>query len=109
MLPRGELRKELISYLRQKKRLRKNRKLTTDARGKISDMISIHERPEEVKDRIILGHWEGNLSMGKDYKSAIGTIVERSTRAVILVPLKAKDAPSVYKAFVNELKTLPVK
>jgi len=107
MLPKGELRKELISYLRQKKRLRKNRKLTTDSRGKIADMISIHERPKEVEDRIIPGHWEGDLIMGKDHKSAIGTIVERTTRTVILVPLKAKDAPSVRKAFAKELKTLP--
>ena len=107
MLPKGELRKKLISYLRQKKRLRKNRKLTTDSRGKIADMISIHERPKEVEDRIIPGHWEGDLIMGKDHKSAIGTIVERTTRTVILVPLKAKDAPSVRKAFAKELKTLP--
>lgn len=107
MLPKGELRKELISYLRQKKRLRKNRKLTSDSRGKIPDMISIHERPKEVEDRIIPGHWEGDLIVGKDHKSAIGTIVERTTRTVILVPLKAKDAPSVRKAFAKELKTLP--
>ena len=107
MLPKGELRKELISYLRQKKRLMKNRKLTTDARGKIPYMISIHERPKEVEDRIIPGHWEGDLIMGKDHKSAIGTIVERTTRTVILVPLKTKDAPSVRKAFAKELKTLP--
>ena len=90
MLPKGELRKELISYLRQKKRLRKNRKLTTDARGKIPDMISIHERPEEVEDRIIPGHWEGDLIMGKDHKSVIGTIVERNTRTIILVTLKKR-------------------
>lgn len=107
MLPKGELRKELIGYLRQKKSVRKNRKLTTDKRGTIPDMISIHERPVEVEDRIIPGHWEGDLIMGKDHKTAIGTIVERTTRTVILVPLKAKDAPSVRKAFAKELKTLP--
>ena len=107
LLPKGELRKELISYLRQKKRLRKNRKHSIDQRGKIPDMISIHERPKEVEDRIIPGHWEGDLIMGKNHKSAIGTIVERTTRSVILVPLPAKDAPSVRKAFAKELKTLP--
>ncbi|HVB02666.1 MAG TPA: IS30 family transposase [Chitinophagaceae bacterium] len=62
LLPKGELRKELISYLRQKKRLRKNRKHSTDQRGKIPDMISIHERPKEVEDRIIPGHWEGTVA-----------------------------------------------
>lgn len=107
LLPKGELRKELIDYLRQKKKLRKSRKLCTDKRGTISDMISIHERPKEVEDRIIPGHWEGDLIVGKDHKSAIGSIVERTTRTVILVPLKKRDAESVRKAFAKELKTLP--
>jgi len=70
-------------------------------------MISIHERPKEVEDRIIPGHWEGDLIVGKDHKSAIGSIVERTTRTVILVPLKKRDAESVRKAFAKELKTLP--
>ena len=107
MLPKGELKKELIGYLRQKKKLRRNRKLSNDSRGKIPDMISIHERPKEVEDRIIPGHWEGDLIMGKDHKSALGTMVERTTRTVILVPLKTKDAKSVRKTFAKELKTLP--
>lgn len=107
LLPKGELRKELIGYLRQKKKLRKSRKLTTDKRGTVPDMISIHERPKEVEDRIIPGHWEGDLIVGKDHKSAIGSIVERTTRTVILVPLKKRDATSVRKAFAKELKTLP--
>jgi len=107
LLPKGELRKELIGYLRQKKKLRKSRKLTTDKRGKISDMISIHERPKEVEDRIIPGHWEGDLIVGKDHKTVMGTIVERTTRTVILVPLKKRDAESVRKAFAKELKSLP--
>lgn len=107
MLPKGELRKELIGYLRQKEKLRKRRKLTTDKRGAIPDMISIHERPKEVEDRIIPGHWEGDLIVGKVHQSAIGSIVERTTRTVILVPLKKRDAESVRKAFAKELKTLP--
>ena len=70
-------------------------------------MISTHERPKEVEDRIIPGHWEGDLIVGKDHKTAMGTIVERTTRTVILVPLKKRDAESVRKAFAKELKSLP--
>jgi IS30 family transposase len=107
LLPRGELKKELIGYLRQKKKSRYSRKGTNDKRGKIPAMISIEERPSEVEDRSVAGHWEGDLLMGKGHKSAIGTIVERKTRTVILVKLKAKDATSVRKAFERELRTLP--
>ncbi len=107
ILPRGELRKELIGYLRQKKKMRNSRKGEYIQRGKIPDMISIEERPAEVESRSIAGHWEGDLIMGKDHKSAMGTIVERKTRSVLLVKLKNKDAASVRKAFENEVKTLP--
>ena len=70
-------------------------------------MISIEERPAEVADRTVAGHWEGDLIMGKGHKSAIGTIVERRTRAVIIVKLEAKDAYSVREPFEKELRTLP--
>ena len=104
---KGELKKELTGYLRQKKRSRKNRKLEKDQRGIIADMVSIDERPEEVNARIVPGHWEGDLIMGKDHKSALGVIVERSNRFVILAVLKAKTAPAVRKAFTKEFKSLP--
>lgn len=109
LLPKGELKKELISYLRQKKKLRQNRKgiHAEKADHRIPDLISIDERPPEVAGRTIPGHWESDLIIGKEHKSAIGTIVERTTRTVILVPLKAKDAESVRKAFARELKHLP--
>lgn len=109
LLPKGELKKELISYLRQKKKLRQNRKgiHVEEKRGQIPDMISIEERPREVESRTIPGHWESDLIIGKAQQSAIGTIVERTTRTVILVPLKARDAISVRKAFARELKNLP--
>ena len=104
---KGELKKELISYLRQRKPRRQSRKLETDKRGTIPDMISIHQRPEEVADRAIPGHWEGDLIIGKDHKSAIGTLVERSTRYLIITRLKAKAAESVRKAFSKAMKKLP--
>lgn len=107
LLGRGELKKELISCLRQRKPLRQNRKGVTEKRGTIADMITIHERPSEVADRTVPGHWEGDLIMGKDHKSAIGTIVERQTRYLLLVKLKEKDAKSVRRAFAKKLKELP--
>lgn len=110
ILPRGELKKELISHLRQKRKLRENRrgKAAEEKRGKIPEMISIEERPAEVADRSVPGHWESDLIMGKGNLTAIGTIVERTTRATILVPLGAKkDAATVRRAFARELKGLP--
>jgi transposase, IS30 family len=107
ILPRGELRKELISYLRQGRRGRQRRKRDTDERGRIPIMVSIHERPEEVADRTVPGHWESDLIIGKAHASAIGTLVERTTRTTILVPLKAKDAKTVRKSFARVVKRLP--
>lgn len=107
VLPRGELKKELISHLRQRRHLRRKRSNSHNQRGKIPNMISIEERPKEVEGRSIPGHWEGDLIMGKGRKSALGTLVERTTRATILVPLNKKDAPAVRKAFAKETKHLP--
>ena len=70
-------------------------------------MFSIEERPKEVEERIVPGHWEGDLIIGKGHKTAIGTIVERTTRLVILVPLKSRMASDVRKAFAREIKRLP--
>jgi len=112
ILPKGLLKKELLAYLRQQKKYRrrkgKNRSRNGEKRGQIPEMISIEERPKEVEDRIIPGHWEGDLIMGKWKRSALGTIVERTTRTVILVPLVNKDAESVRKSFAREMKKLPV-
>jgi IS30 family transposase len=107
LLGRGALKKELIEGLRQRKSQRYSRKGVYNKRGSIADMVSIEERPVEVADRSIAGHWEGDLIVGKDHKSALGVIVERKTRAVILVPLAAKDAYSVREAFEKALSTLP--
>ena len=78
-----------------------------ELRGKIADMLSIEERPKEVEDRSVPGHWEGDLIIGKYKRSAIGTLVERTTRYTIIVPLKAKDAESVRLAYAREFQKLP--
>ena len=110
VLGRGELKKTLIKGLRQQRRYRRKKGLrskTIDLRGKIEDMLSIHERPKEVEDRIVPGHWEGDLILGKRKESALGTLVERTTRQTRLVRLKKKDATSVRVAYVKKVKTFP--
>jgi len=112
VLPRGSLKKELLSCLRQERKYRRKksrrRGKTEETRGKIADMLSIEERPKEVEDRIIPGHWEGDLIMGKYKRSALGTLVERTTRYTLLVPLGVnKDAGSVRKAYVKAMCTIP--
>ncbi len=102
-----ELKSLLISELRQKRKYRGNVRRGADKRTTIQDPIRIDERPEEVKGRLIPGHWEGDLIMGKDRSSAIGTLVERTTRTIILVPLKARDATTVRKAFEKEFQSIP--
>lgn len=111
VLPRGSLKASLVKGLRQERKYRRKRKKKDqepqEMRGKIANMLSIEERPVEVEDRTIPGHWEGDLIIGKYKQSAIGTLVERMTRYTIIVPLKAKDAVSVRKAYAKALRTLP--
>ena len=105
--PKKEVEKLLISQLRQKRKYRGNVRRGADKRTTIKDPIRIDERPLEVLTRALPGHWEGDLILGKDRKSAIGTLVERTTRFLIMVPLKNKDATSVRKAFEKAFKSLP--
>jgi len=107
VLPRGALKKELVGYLRQERSARRKRTGLKEQRGKIPEMISIEERPAEVADRSVPGHWEGDLILGKRHQSAMGTLVERKTRWLFLVPLKNKDAESVRKSFAKTIKRLP--
>lgn len=110
LLPRGALKAALIKGLRQERKYRRKRKGLVESqemRGKIADMLSIEERPKEVENRSVPGHWEGDLIVGKYKRSAIGTLVERTTRYCILVPLKAKDATSVREAYAREFQKLP--
>lgn len=104
---RGQLRKELAQCLRTGRAKRKPRG-RIERRGTIPDMVMISERPPEVKDRAVPGHWEGDLIMGAGNRSAIGTLVERSTRFVMLLHLPhGHGAEEVSRAMANKIQTLP--
>jgi IS30 family transposase len=102
-----ELRKILLEALRQKRKIRGNVRRGQDKRGTIADVTRIDERPLEANTRELPGHWEGDLIMGKNRESFIGTLVERTTRAVILVHLKSKGSEEVRKAFEKKFNALP--
>jgi transposase, IS30 family len=106
-LPRGELRKDLIAALRQSHKTRRPRSRGKDRRGQIPDLRPIHERPQEVQDRLIAGHWEGDLIKGKGNKSAVGTLVERTSRYIILVKLDDATSPTVTGAFIQAMQPIP--
>src|SRR3989338_872553 len=93
--------------LRQERKLRQPRKYAHSRKPGIRDIISISERPEEVKVRIVPGHWEGDLIIGKGRNSALGTLVERTTRLTLLVPLQEKNAFAVRTAMAKTFKRIP--
>jgi IS30 family transposase len=105
---RGALRRELAASLRTGRALRKPRRKAGERRGRIKDMVMISERPAEAEDRAVPGHWEGDLLVGAAGKSAIGTLVERTTRFTLLVPLPAgHDALAVAEALTPVVAGLP--
>lgn len=106
-LPKGELKMELMKGLRQERKRRLSRIAIHYRRQRIQDVISISERPKEAAGRIVPGHWEGDLMIGKGRNSALGTLVERTTRLTLLVPLLKKDAFSVRTAFAKAFKKIP--
>ena len=101
--PRGELKRCLIACLRQAKNVRRPRSAGADRKGQIPEMVSIHVRPPEVNDRLMPGHWEGDLIKGAANKSAVGVLVERTTRLVMLAKLPDATADSVLAAFTYKL------
>ena len=105
---RGALRKELTGCLRTGRAIRRPARKSSDARGKIPGMVMISERPAEAGDRAVPGHWEGDLIIGKDGRSAIGTLVERPTRFVLLLHLPhGPGAEQVRDAMTAKITTLP--
>ncbi|MGH3501412.1 MAG: IS30 family transposase [Nocardioidaceae bacterium] len=105
---RGHLRADLHQHLRTGRAVRRPRRSTAKHPAKISDMILISERPAEVDDRAVPGHWEGDLILGSNCRSAIATLVERQTRFTMLVHLPAgHGAVAVRDGLLATIKTLP--
>jgi IS30 family transposase len=107
-LPVGELRKELIICLRQSKTTRRPRSGGVDRRGQIPEMVSIHVRPPEIEDRLMPGHWEGDLIKGKANASSVGTLVERTSGYLMLVKMNDATATSAMEGFSAALNRMPL-
>jgi len=98
---------KLISYLRRSKRIRKSNKGKFKGGSKIKDRLSIDHRPEKIELRKEVGHWEGDLIIGKNRKNVIGTLVERVTRFTLIVRPKSRKAKDVRKAFEKAFRKVP--
>ncbi len=105
---RGVLKKELMDHLRSKRRMRRSRhaRVSGQSRGQIVDAISIRERPAEVEDRAIPGHWEGDLLSGAK-NSYIATLVERHSRFAMLIKVPSKETEAVVAALSEHVRKLP--
>lgn len=105
-MPRGDLRAEVLSLLRHSRQKRRPRTRGKDRRGQIANMISIHDRPAEIEERLIPGHWEGDTIKGKYNRSAVGTLVERSTLFTVLVKLDGCGADAALEGFSRVLSAI---
>ncbi len=105
---RGAFRKELTKHLRSKRTIRRSKRAGSkgDGRGQITDIVSIRERPADIEDRAVPGHWEGDLLAGSK-NSHIATLVERHTRYVMLVKIPSKDTETVVNALIKHARKLP--
>lgn len=105
---RGVLNQTLRTHLRRRRAMRRSRHATTAGqhRGQILDAISIRDRPAEIEDRAVPGHWEGDLLTGASH-THVATLVERQSRYVMLVKLTSKDTATVVRALTRRVKTLP--
>ena len=107
VLPKGELRRDLIGLLRQGRKLRRPRGQGKDRRGALPDMVSVHDRPASVLTRQLPGDWEGDLIKGAGNASSIDTVVERKTRYVILTKMKDATADTALASFSRGLSKVP--
>ena len=107
IVPRGELRRTLIGCLRQHRKVRRPRYRSGLKRGDIPNPTPIAARPREVEARLVPGHWEGDLLKGHANGSAVGTLVERTTRLVLLARLPGLDSRSVVQGFARKLQRIP--
>lgn len=108
VVARGELKRELVACLRRHHARRKPRRRGVAAtQGQLKDMVLVDQRPLEVESRLIAGHYEGDLILGAGNRSAVGVLVERTTRYTFLCHLPQKDATSVREAFTRKLQDLP--
>ena len=105
---RGALKKELLQHLRRTRAMRRSRHHTqkTDNHGRITNTVSISERPVTADDRAVPGHWEGDLLFG-DRNSQIATLVERNSRYVMLVKVARQDTKTVINALIKNARKLP--
>jgi IS30 family transposase len=107
LIPRGELRKGLVASLRHGHGTRKPRARGVDRRGRIPDMQSIHVRPPEVEDRLIPGHWEGDLIKGAGNRSSVGTLVERTSGFMVLAKMSSASGADALASFGKALESIP--
>ena len=105
-LPRGALRQKLIACLRKAHRARLPRSRGTDRRGQLPEMLSIHMRPPAVDDRALPGHWEGDFIKGAGNRSAVGVLVERSSRLVLLAKMDDATAASALAGYTRQLNSV---
>ncbi len=105
---RGVLKKELMAHLRSRRIMRRGKTASTagQTRGQIIDAVSIQDRPAEIEDRAVPGHWEGDLLSGAK-NSHIATLVERTSRFVMLVQVDGKDSNTVVDALIRQVGQLP--
>jgi len=103
-MPKGVLRTEMIDLLRFGHKKRRPRSRGLDRRGQIPNMVSIDERPEDIKERLVPGHWEGDLVLGKNSRSQVGTLVERKTLYVAVVKLPNRTSQAVIDGFSTILQ-----